>query len=206
MPPSEPPVGCGSLLTVGTSGFLGTPRCRYLFCVSWGSMSTFLPSCGDKQRAGRSPSLPHTFVFEAWCLQSGAVKRGTHTLAIGLSQSRRHHTHRKRTAPEVLREARPCQSLRAHAGPFGRGKALPEPLQPLAQGDRVSLLRDRPRGCPTALDMPFCRRTQDLYEVLRLPFSKDAISIRNLADGSNWALAVSGKKKTLKSYSVPGSS
>lgn len=111
----------------------------------------------------------------------------------------------RRTTPEVLREARPCQSLRAHAGPFGRGKALPETLQPLAQGDRVSLLRDRPRGCPTALDMPFCRRTQDLYEVLRLPFSKDAISIRKLADGNNWALAVSGKK-TLKSYNVPGSS
>lgn len=41
--------------------------------------------------------------------------------------------------------------------------------------------------------MPSCRRIQDLYEVLRLPVSKDAISIRKLADGSNWALAVSGK-------------
>lgn len=115
MPPSEPPVGCGSLLTVGTSGFLGTPRCRYLFCVSWGSMSTFLPSCGDKQRAGRSRSLPHTFVFEAWCLQSGAVKRGAHTLAIGLSQSRRHHTHR--SAPH-------------HTGSSQRSTSLPKLKSP----------------------------------------------------------------------------
>lgn len=76
---------------------------------------------------------------------------------------------------------------------LAEAKHSPEPLQPLAQRDRVTLPRDRPQGCPTALDTPSRRRAQDLSEVLRLPISKDAISIRKLADGSNRALAVSGK-------------
>lgn len=92
---------------------------------------SLLPVGTSREQGGLTRQLPPS------SLRNGAftlatVKGRMQPLAARLSQIRLHHT------PEILGEACPCQSLRAHAGPFGRDEALPSPTSSASSPGRQS--------------------------------------------------------------------
>lgn len=148
------------------------------------------PGQGEgRRRRPHSPAL--IFDFEERCFQSGHWKGRVHTLASVCSS-----TEPALHTQEMLREARPCQSLRAseleHTLSQGVPFYLAEGRHPLPAhlastlGERVLLLWGEVAGCP---DSKACHPSAGRRTLLHVGSVGCPPTIRNLAGGKTPAPA-----------------